>query len=60
TYGDRDEYVSCFLGVSDHPAPVMDDGLRLISDDKFPFIARCTVEYNDGKITFLECILPTT
>ena len=60
TYGDRGSYASCFVGVSDKPAPEMTDGLRLTSVDPFPYIARCNVAYRDGKITFLDCVLPAT
>ena len=58
-YGDRGDHVYCFVGVSDQPAPQMKDELILTSDSQFPYIARCTVSYVDGQITFLECILPS-
>lgn len=32
--------------------------LVLTSDSDFPYTARCTVDYLDGKIVFLECDLP--
>ena len=57
-YGDRENYASCFVGVSDQPAPQMIDGLRLSSEEEFPYVARCSVAYSDGKITFLDCVLP--
>ncbi len=58
-FGDRGDHIYCFIGVSDKPAPKMTDGLVLSSDTQFPFIARCTVDYVDGHINFLECKLPS-
>lgn len=55
---DRGDHIRCFVGVSDKPLPNMENELVLTSDDHFPYIARCTVAYSDGKIAFLECILP--
>ena len=57
-FGDRADHASCFVGVSDQPIQPMTDGLRLTSDDQFPFDARCNVAYSDGTITFMECVLP--
>ena len=57
-YGDRGDHVYCFVGVDDKPAPKMDKGLVLTSDTNFPYVARCTVSYSDGKIEFLDCVLP--
>ena len=57
-YGDRGDHVYCFVGVDDKPAPKMDNGLVLTSDTNFPYVARCTVSYSDGKIEFLDCVLP--
>lgn len=57
-YGDRGDHVYCFVGVSDIPLPEMKDELVLTSDSKFPYTARCNVDYLDGKIEFLDCILP--
>ncbi len=60
-FGDRIDHAYCFVGVSDQPETQMTDGLRLTSEnDRFPYVARCKVAYDTGKITFLECILPTT
>ena len=57
-YGDRGDHVYCFVGVNDKPLPEMKDELVLTSDSDFPYTARCTVDYLDGKIVFLECVLP--
>ncbi len=57
-YGDRGDYVYCFVGVNDKPDDNMSDGLVLTSDGHFPYVARCTVSYVDGHIEFLECVLP--
>ena len=57
-YGDRGDYAYCFVGVSDQPEMKQDNGLVLTSDSKFPYVARCTVSYIDGEITFLDCVLP--
>ena len=57
-YGDRGDHAYCFVGVSDKPAEKMQDGLTLTSNSSFPYIARCTVSYIDGEVSFLECILP--
>ena len=58
-FDDRDDHASCFVGVSEQPAPKMTNGLKLTSSDRFPYVARCNVAYSDGTITFLECVLPT-
>ena len=57
-YGDRGDHVYCFVGVSDKPEEKQDEGLILTSDNRFPYVARCTVSYVDGEVSFLECILP--
>ena len=57
-YGDRGDHAYCFVGVSDKPEEKMLDGLVLTSDNSFPYVARCTVSYVDGDISFLDCILP--
>ena len=57
-YGDRGDYVYCFVGVNDQPEGKMEDGLLLTSESRFPYIARCKVGYEDGDIEFLECVLP--
>ena len=57
-YGDRGDYVYSFVGVSGKPFERMNDGLVLTSNNKFPYIARCTVKYIDGSIDFLDSILP--
>lgn len=57
-YGDRGDHAYCFVGVDDKPAQDMKDCLYLTSGTQFPYIARCTVNYQDGKIDFLDCVLP--
>ena len=56
--GDRGDHVYCFVGVNDKPLPKMKDELVLTSNSDFPYTARCTVDYLDGRIGFLECVLP--
>lgn len=56
--GDRGDHVYCFVGVSDKEDVGMMDELVLTSDDKFPYVARCNVSYEDGEISFLDCVLP--
>ena len=57
-YVDRGDHVYCFVGVSDTPLPKMKDELVLTSDSKFLYTARCNVDYLDGEIEFLDCVLP--
>ncbi len=57
-YGDRGDYVYCFVGVNDKPDDNMSDGRVLTSDGHFTYIVRCMVSYIDGRIEFLECVLP--
>ena len=56
-YGDRGGHAYCFVGVRDKPDEKQEEGLTLTSN-RFPYIARCTVNYVDGEIEFLECVLP--
>ena len=57
-FGDRGDYIYCFVGVSNTQDDELDDKLILTSENQFPFIARCTVSYLDGAVDFLECVLP--
>lgn len=57
--GDRGDHVYCYVGVNDKPELVPDEGLVLTSNDPFPYIARCTVGFLDGEVTYLNCILPS-
>lgn len=59
-YSDMDDFAYCFVGVTDRPDKNMDEELILscAPEDRFPYIARCNVNYNDGEITFLDCVLP--
>ena len=56
-YGDVEDYAYCFLGVSDQPEKLSGE-LVLDSTSKWPFIAKCNVWYNDGRIEFFDCVLP--
>ena len=58
-YGDMGEFADCFVGV-DNSEGRYGDGktFKLTSPGKWPYSARCTVRYEDGKIEFLECIVP--
>ena len=58
-FGDRGDYLYCFLGVNDQPELDMSEGLVLTSDSKFPYVARCSVDFEDGSVSYLECVLPT-
>ena len=57
-FGDRGDYLYCFLGVNDQPEKEMTGELVLTSDSKFPYIARCNVDFEDGSVSYLECVLP--
>ena len=60
-YGREEEYAFCYVGVDDRPETV-DESEDVILDDekraKFPYLVSCNVWYRDGKIEFLDCILP--
>ena len=57
SYGDYGDHVHCYVGVDTAPPPKMGNGLWLTSD-KCPYFANCRVDFLDGKVTFLECVLP--
>ena len=57
-YADMDSYAYCFLGVDDSPNRNDMRNVKITSNDSFPYVARCTVRYNDGKIEYLECTIP--
>ena len=54
-FGDRRDYVFCFVGVDDRPEPETKDELIMTSNGKFPYMAHCDVNYSDGNVEFLEC-----
>ena len=58
-FGDRGDYLYCFLGVNNQPETRNGEGLLLTSDSQFPYVARCKVDYEDGRVSFLECVIPT-
>ena len=61
-YGDEQDYAFCYVGVNDQPEPPLEKVMVTLYDGpdaKFPYIASCRVDYHDGKVTFLECVLPT-
>ena len=48
----------CFVGVNDKSPYNKGNKLILTSDNKYSFVVRCTVDYVDGEVKFLECTLP--
>lgn len=60
-YGDMEDHAVCFVGVSDQEDDLTRKQIILSSspESRFPYMASCDVGYEDGKVTFLECILPT-
>lgn len=60
-YGDMEDHAVCFVGVSDQEDDLEGKLIVLSSapESRFPYRASCNVGYKDGKVTFLECILPT-
>lgn len=61
-YGDEEDHAFCFVGVNPEPVKPW-TGNHLVLDDtpgtKFPYSASCNVAYADGKVSFLECTLPS-
>lgn len=58
-YGEHDEEVYCFVGVSTGPRKSFNGKtLRLSSDRKPAYRASCNVSLKDGSTTFIECVLP--
>lgn len=57
-YGEHDNEVYCFVGVSTSPKKDFDGTLVLSSDRKPAYRASCNVSLEDGKTTFIECVLP--
>lgn len=60
SYGEMDEGMYCYVGVSDEPyvSPYPDGMLVLDSESRFPYYASCIVNMESGEITFLDCMLP--
>ncbi len=61
-YGDEEDHAFCFVGVDTEPVIPWTGGPLILDDSpkaRFPYSARCNVAYADGKVTFLECILPS-
>lgn len=57
-YGDVEEGVRCFVGVSDEKRDVWErPGIVLDSTGKFPYRVSCTVDCQ-GVVVFGECVLP--
>ena len=60
-YGDELEYAFCYVGVDDRPDPI-DDSDDIILDDsedsKFPYLVSCKVWYDDGRVEFIDYMLP--
>ncbi len=57
-YGDMEDRVYCFLGVDNSDSRNDYSHVTLDSRSRFPYLAKCTVRYDDGKVEFLECIVP--
>ena len=60
-YGDEGDHASCFVGVNTEPESLWTGGPLVLDDSpdsRFEYSASCNVAYADGKISFLECILP--
>lgn len=61
-YGEEEAYAFCYVGVDDRPDPV-EESTDIILDGgketKFPYLVSCNVWYEDGRIDFLDCVLPT-
>ena len=59
SYGDADQYAFCFVGIDNHSEPNFGPHeLVLDGDSKWPYKATCNVWYKDGRIEFLDCIIP--
>lgn len=61
-YGDEGDHASCFVGVSTEADTPWIGGPLILDDSpnsKFQYSASCNVAYENGAITFLECILPS-
>lgn len=57
--GIRDDKMFCSVGIDDVPYVVPKNPEKLIlSESGFQYIASCNVDMNNGKIEFLECIVP--
>ena len=60
-YGDVEDHAYCFVGVSDQPEKEW-DGEDITLDNnpgsEFPYQVSCNVWYEDGKVEYLDCILP--
>ena len=60
-YGDEADHAFCFVGVGIEAGSPKADGSIVLDDSperKFPFSASCNVDYADGTVTFLDCVLP--
>ena len=60
-YGNADDHAFCYVGVDDRPEPVWNDSEVILDgspSSKFPYLSSCNVWYSDGKIEFLDHIVP--
>ena len=61
-YADMDDHAYCFVGV-DNSEGRYGEGVPALTNSSsgstWPYSARCNVRYSDGKIEFLECVVPT-
>ena len=58
-FSDMGDYADCFVGVDNTENRYDFSNVTLDSSSKFPYSANCTVRYEDGKVEFLECVVPT-
>ena len=60
-YGDAEDHAFCYIGVDNRKRNIHHDEEIVLddsNDSKWPFIAKCNVWYNDGRIEFFDCKLP--
>lgn len=59
-YGECEEGVYCFVAVDDSPykSQYKDGQIVLDSITSFSYSAKCVVSLEDGKVNFIECVLP--
>ena len=61
-FADVEDHVFCFVGVDDRqPRQFLEDEPLTLDDrqgNEFPYRVSCNVKYSDGKIEFVDCVLP--
>lgn len=59
-YGECDGGVFCFVGVDNSPERSEgNDTLILDGSSVFPYRVSCNVGLEDGRLSFIECVLPS-